>query len=220
MTAPSRRPDETTPDPALAGLAREVEALQRRLELIFDLPGRIEQIASLLAQHVESCASLTPTAAPPASWLDLPHDSVAAAEELLSELAKWVQSIYLRFADSEQSLPECWLWHPEVVEELLWLQTTWLAAYRPQAPSSAAGDWHDRQRPGVTRRIRDYAGLCSLERHQGADLLTTTAPTVTAADAIPAIACWWVLRRDEPAPVPTDQQLNAARGIGSKRGRR
>jgi hypothetical protein len=220
MTAPSRRPEETTPDPALAGLAREVEALQRRLEPIFDLPSRIEQIASLLAQHVESCASLMPPAAPPASWLDLPHDSVRAAEELLSELAKWVQSIYLRFADAAQSLPECWIWHPDVVEELLWLHTTWLAAYRPQASSSAAGDWHDRQRPGVTRRIRDYAGLCSLERHQGPDLPTTTAPTIAADDVIPAIARWWVAHRDEPAPGPADQQLDAAHRIGSKRGRR
>ena len=48
-------------------------------------------------------------------------------------LAGWVAGIYLRYLDAAQSLPECWLWHPEVVEELLWLHTAWLHAYRPAA---------------------------------------------------------------------------------------
>jgi hypothetical protein len=167
----------------VAGLAREVETLRRRLDQLQSLPQRIEQLAELLARQAETVPA--PAAPAPTSWLDLPTDpnrpaesssAVRVAEELLSGLAGWVGGVYLRYPDAAQTLPECWLWHPEVVEELLWLHTAWLAAHRPGAASTAVGDWHDRQRPGVVRRIRDYAGLCSLEQHQpGADRHTPTA---------------------------------------------
>ena len=43
----------------------------------------------------------------------------------------------------------------------------WSAAYQgPQASVALVGDWHDRQRPGVVRRIRQSAGSCSIENHQ------------------------------------------------------
>ena len=229
--APPDPPRSRDADPAgaVAGLAREVEALRRRLDGLDYLPHRVEQLADLFARQAETAAAATssPAAPEPPSWLDLPTDPgrsaesscpARAAEDLLTTLARWVGGIYLRYPDAAQTLPECWLWHPEVVEELLWLHTAWLAAYRAEAPGTAVGDWHDRQRPGVARRIRDYAGLCSLEQHQPGH--EQHSPVAPVRDAVPAIAGWWATQRADPAPAPTDEQLSAARRRGAQRGRR
>ena len=228
---PPPLPDVDQPGPGVAGLAREVEALRRRLDQLQGLPHRVEQLADLLARQAETVAAADASPATPASpsWLDLPAEpgraaessaAARAAEDLLATLAGWVGGVYLRYPDAAQTLPECWLWHPEVVEELLWLHTAWLAAHRPGAASTAVGDWHDRQRPGVARRIRDYAGLCSLEQHQpGADR-HTPAPDAPFTEAVPAIASWWATRRPDPAPAPYAEQLAAARRRGTQRGRR
>ena len=231
--APPDPPPSPDADPAgaVAGLAREVEALRRRLDALRSLPQRVDQLADLLARHAETAAATTPSSAIPASpsWLDLPADpgrpaessaAARAAEDLLTTLASWVGGIYLRYPDAAQTLPECWLWHPEVVEELLWLHTAWLAAHRPGAASTAVGDWHDRQRPGVARRLRDYAGVCSLEQHQpGADR-HTPAPAAPLVEAVPAVAGWWATHRSGPAPAPTAEHLDAARRQTPQRGRR
>jgi hypothetical protein len=134
--------------------------------------------------------------------------STRDAENLLSKLNAWVAGIYLRYNDA-RSLPVCWMWHPDIVEELLWLHLAWLAAHSPDAATSAVGDWHDRQRPGVVRRVNGYASACSLGAHRpGGDRHTTLVPTVV--DASDAIAGWWTTNRDEPAPEPTEEQLAAA----------
>jgi hypothetical protein len=117
--------------------------------------------------------------------------------------------VYVRYSDARH-LPECWLWHPDVVEELLWLHAAWIAAYDPEAPPTAVGDWHDRQRPGVVARVHKYAGLCSLEAHRSGQERHLPAPTSPTSDAIPVIAAWWAMSRSEPAPPPTDEQLAAA----------
>jgi hypothetical protein len=224
---PPPSPDGGPPSGAVAGLAREVETLRRRLDQLRSLPQRIEQLADLVAQQAETIAATTSVPAT-TSWLNLPTDpnrpaasssAARAAEQLLTELGGWVGDVYQRYPDAAQTLPECWLWHPEVVEELLWLHTAWLTAHRPGAPSTAVGDWHDRQRPGVVRRIRDYGGVCSLEQHQpGADR-HTPAPVAPLTDAVPDIAEWWATRRADPPPAPTSMQLDAARR-GPHRGRR
>jgi hypothetical protein len=225
---PPPSPDGGAPGGAVAGLAREVETLRRRLDQLQSLPQRIEQLAELLARQAETTAAPVGPAAPaPASWLDLSTGSdradesssaARAAEQLLTGLTGWVGGVYLRYPDAAQTLPECWLWHPEVVEELLWLQSAWLAAYRPGAASTAVGDWHDRQRPGVVRRIRDYAGLCSLEQHQpGADQ-RTPAQSASCTDAVSSIAGWWATRRADLPPAPTSEQLDAARRHSTHRG--
>jgi hypothetical protein len=86
---------------------------------------------------------------------------------MLGELAGWLHAVFLRYPDGVAVLPECWLWHPDVVEELLWLMCAWRAAYEGRGASvQLAGDWHDRQRPGVIRRVKTAAGSCSPERHQ------------------------------------------------------
>jgi len=51
-------------------------------------------------------------------------------------------AMYLRYPDAAATLPDCWLWHPDLVEELLWLSHAWTAAYQgPDASVALAGDW-------------------------------------------------------------------------------
>ena len=127
------------------------------------------------------------------------------ARLVLDQLMSWLGRVYLRYPDA--GLPECWLWHPDVIEELLWLRGAWRSAYHgPMASAQRAADWHDRQRPGVVRRIRAAAGSCSLREH-----LDQPAPhVVPAADAAPAIAVWWAGPAAASPPVPTGDQIRAA----------
>lgn len=202
---------------AVAGLAREVEDIRRTLDTYKTLPGQVEQLAQLVTQLAEATAQSTAgdDGKLMQSWLDLPRD-IAEAEVLLDDLARWLGVIYLRYTDGAQTLPECWLWHPDIVEELLWLRYSWAEAYRVErAPVSKAADWHDRLRPGVVKRIRATAGTCSLDNHlrdpnnrdrnAGSNRVV---PPVT--EAIGGIAEWWASRRYDNAPEPTDQQLAAA----------
>jgi hypothetical protein len=210
---------ECTTASSVAGLAREVEQLRRTVDELAGLHGRLDSLAGLVARLAETVAAAPSKepAAPAASWLDHPADpgrpteaskAVRDAEDLLSKLTAWVTGIYLRYTDA-RSLPGCWMWHPDIVEELLWLHLAWLAAHTADAPASAVGDWHDRQRPGVVRRVGGYAGACSLGAHRpGGDRHTPSVPTVTDASA--AIARWWATNRDEPAPEPTEEQLAVA----------
>jgi hypothetical protein len=218
------------PDAVVAGLAREIEALRRRVDHLAALPRRVDDLAHLFARLADTTASSRgKTAAPVApSWLDhstepgRPAETSRAARDadaLLVKLTGWVASIYLRYSDARQ-LPECWLWHPDIVEELLWLHAAWLAAYHVDAPASAVGDWHDRQRPGVARRIHAYAGLCSLENHLPGAERHMPAPVAPTSGAAPAIAAWWAVARDQPAPAPSPEQLDAAHRHAITRGRR
>ncbi|MFN2495757.1 MAG: hypothetical protein ABR608_07605, partial [Pseudonocardiaceae bacterium] len=186
---------------AVAGLAREVETLRRVIDPLRELPGRLDELAALVVQLAGATAATasTPTTVSASSWLDLAPDDVQAAHKLLTDLTRWMEVVYLRYPDAAQSLPDCWLWHPDVVEELLWLMQAWLAAYRDQdAPVSLAGDWHDRYRPGVVRRINATAGRCSLESHQPRDHPATGGPVVPVTGAVGPIATWWGAHRNDP----------------------
>jgi hypothetical protein len=192
----------------VAGLAREVDGLRRAVDPLRDVGGRVDDLAQLVGQLADALAALTarPGTTPAPSWLTLPTEP-ATVERVLAELCAWLHAVYLRYTDAAASLPECWLWHADVVEELLWLMHAWCAAYQGRSASVAlAGDWHDRQRPGVVRRIRGVAGSCSPEKHMtrtGWDQTPTGAVAVPGLDAVTAIAAWWAERRDDPAPEPT-----------------
>jgi hypothetical protein len=203
---------------SVAGVARDIEALRCSIETLSveelrRLPGRVDELAGLLARLADT---VNPTSAPGAggvvSWLDLPAD-LDTTYAVLGQLLAWMQVVYLRYPDAAASLPDCWLWHPDVVEELLWLRHTWLAAYRDDnAPITAAADWHDRYRPGVIRRITATAGRCSLENHQPRDdhPLPGAGPVVPGAGAAEQIATWWATHRTDPPPEPDDWQLATA----------
>ena len=204
----------TSPEPpeqanaAVAGLVREVDALRQAVEPLRALPERVDDLTRLTADLTNAVAALTArrAAQPCPSWLLLPADP-ALAGRVLDELSGWLTTIYLRYPDGADGLPECWVWHPDVVEELLWLMHAWAAVYQgPQASVALVGDWHDRQRPGVVRRIRLTAGSCSFENHQsraGWNRRPSGAPEVPGLGHLPSIAAWWGARRDETAPEPT-----------------
>ncbi|GAA1858739.1 hypothetical protein GCM10009836_43720 [Pseudonocardia ailaonensis] len=194
-----------TPDPSpLTGLAREVDGLRRAVDPLRELPGRVDELAQLVARLADSVAAPS-RRAPAPSWLMAPTDQ-GDVRLLLDEVVSWLGAIYLRYPDAVQGMPECWPWHPDAVEELLWLMHAWAAAYQGDGASVAlAADWHDRLRPGVVRRIRQSVGTCSRDNHRtrpGWTSLDGSAPVVASLDAFEAITDWWASRRSEPAPEP------------------
>ena len=192
---------------AVTGLAREVESVRRTLAGTASA-AELARVADLVTDLSQIMNATATPADPPPSWLALPADADVAAT-VLSDLVGWLGQVYLRYSDAARGLPECWLWHPDVVEELVWLRHAWFDAYKSgDASVRAAGDWHDRLRPGVARRIAGYTKACSLESHLP-DRASGAAP-VPMAEATDPIVTWWVNHRTEPGPAPTDQQLQAA----------
>jgi len=210
VIAPGKEPEFARAD-AVAGLAREVEGLRRAVDPLRDVGGRVDDLARLVGQLTDAVAALSkrPASTPAPSWLLLPADLVVV-ERVLGELCAWLHAVFLRYPDGVTALPECWLWHPDVVEELVWLMHAWCAAYQGKTASvQLAGDWHDRQRSGVIRRIRQNAGSCSVEKHQTRpdwEQYPAGAVDVPGVDAVGVIAGWWAARRDDPAPEPTTGQ--------------
>jgi hypothetical protein len=200
--------------PVAPPLTGEVAALAARLDELEQTAEQVDELAALVTELADTVTTTTaPATEVTASWLDFPSRPVvveADAEELLTRLAAWVGGVYLRYRDALTGFPECWLWHPEIVEELLWLHRAWQAAYAPRGPASLLGDWHDRQRPGVVRRVKDYAGMCSLEAHLPGMDRHHRAAQVPVLDAIAAVAEWWITGRAEPGPVPTAEQISQA----------
>jgi hypothetical protein len=226
---------------AVAGLARSVEALTRDVaamkaglkqtasktsvsrlnDTVASLGNTVASFGDLLTRLAAKPSSGHGTAdrskdssgvEPVRSWLRLPEDQ-AAVEAVLSELLPWMETTYLRYAAARETLPPCWLWHPEIVEELLWLMDAWTAAYEgDEASTKLVGDWHDRQRPGVTRRIGEYAPSCDVLAHRDtAEHRAITVPL--AADADPFVT-WWATDRDTNGPAPTPDQIKAGRRGG------
>jgi hypothetical protein len=154
------------------------------------------------------------------SWLDADLDprDPSVAEAILTRLADWLAGVYLRYPDA--SLPDCWLWHPDIVEELLWLHQAWLAAYADGARVTAAADWHDRYRPGVVTRIKKSADMCALDDHQPGKIRHRPARTAPVVNAITVIAAWWSTDRNQPAPAPSPEQIATATAAHRNVGRR
>ncbi|MCD2197688.1 hypothetical protein LQ327_30385 [Actinomycetospora endophytica] len=220
--APSDDDGEFARADALAGLAREVDGLRRGLDPLAGVPTRVDDLARTVAQLADALAATPPRPGPtPApSWLTA-SDDPDAARLLLEELCRWLHQVFLRYPDAAGVLSECWLYHPDAVEELLWLQHAWLAAYQAKGASvQLAGDWHDRQRPGVVRRLKAAGGSCSKERHQtrtGWGERPRGAVAVPGTDAVETIASWWATHRDEPAPEPApDRDGDRVPGFGSR----
>jgi hypothetical protein len=190
-----------TPDPqapatkgALAGVAREVDALRRAVRPLADLQARVDQLAATLAEAVDDLAATgrRPDPVRPVSWIAHSHD-LGETTRQLTELADWVGQVYLRYPVAARELPDCWLWHPDIVEELAWLHQVWQAAYDPNTGTVAAA---------ASNRV------CSLENHLQPDSgAVTMAPSV---GSVPAVAHWWTCVRDERPPVPTQADLDAA----------
>jgi hypothetical protein len=136
-------------------------------------------------------------------------EDIDQALTLLADLIPWLDRVYLAYADAV--LPTCWLWHPEVVEELWWLRCAHAEAYHPEAGSwLRAGDWHDRQRPNLVRRIRTAIGSCELSEHQPERPASHTPAGAPLTGAASLIAGWVAAGRPAPTPAPTGGQLAEA----------
>ena len=164
-----------------------------------------------------AAATADPSPQPPAlrSWL-LADDPELAAEAL-ADLTAWVWRVYLWYPDTW--LASCWMWHPEVVEELWCLRLAHADAFDPDTGTVLRmADWHDRQRPGVTRRVRAVLGKCELSRHvdrngRGIDVRPPDPPALARHAA--AVATVWAAGAGLDAvratgPEPTPEQLAEA----------
>lgn len=195
---------------SLNGLSREVETLRRGLASAIDATCRVDELTAVVAQLADavngpSVRGSGPTR--PVSYLRLPADEQAVLQ-VLEGLCGWLSEVFLKYsaARSRVMLPECWCWHPDVVEELLWLWKAWIAAYEgPNASAALAGEWHERSRPGVVHRIEAGVGRCDFARHgperveQRAALGRTVIP---APSTLGLVASWWGRDRAGRAPEP------------------
>lgn len=223
MTPPSTPPTPPTgPDPAaLAGLARQIDTLSRQVTAVQDTPGRIDSLAGTVQALTEFVDGLqvggepVPNKPRP-SWI-APAKALTeeTAGQLLADLLDWVDRVFLAYPDGAEALPGCWLWHPHAVEELLWLRHAHDEAYAgPKASGGAVGDWHDRYRPGVAKRLNTALNGCSVERHAATgrprDPIGDARAKSGAAPLGPLVeqmALWWSVNRDAEPPQPTPEQL-------------
>ena len=187
----------------LTALGRDVERTVRRLAhvegLVRDLAAGVTELAGRLDDLDEEQR--------PGSWLAA--DGNPAAADLLTDLVDWLGRVYLRYPGA--GLPSCWLWHPAVVEELLWLRHAHHVAYDgPRAAWAKVADWHERMRPGVARRIGEATGSCELLRHAPGGDRSGPAPTVPLTTALPDITRWAARGLPDPQPEPRPEQLTDA----------
>jgi hypothetical protein len=100
------------------------------------------------------------------TWVGMDTDT---RREALRELARWVDEVLVgRYQLDDRVLPRCWYRHPDAVEELSWLYADWTRVYRGGRGSStsAAGEWHDRWKPGVLDRITKALAGCAVGDHR------------------------------------------------------
>jgi len=199
MTAPD-------PDPRVPALGRDVERVALRVDnvelLVRQLAADVAGLAAVLQPPPEVGADGGddgPGAGAVRSWL-LGVDAAQARADLAG-LVEWLAAVYLRYPDA--ALPSCWAWHPAVVEELWWLRNAHRGAYEGEGASwRDAGDWHDRARPGVVKRIRAAIGGCDLARHAVNGDRRGVARPVPLAGAADQIATTWTEHRTAPEPTP------------------
>ena len=205
MSANGQHP---APDPRTVALGREVERIARRQVALDQEQAELDGLVRRLAEDVAVLIPATNEDEEPAalrSWLAA--DDPAQARTDLGELSEWIERVYLRFSDAD--LPSCWAWHPAVVEELWWLRHAHRGAFEGRGASwREVGDWHDRQRPGVVRRVRAALADCDLARHTADGDRQQPPPTAPLAQHLGQIAQHWTAHR--VTPTPTEQQLTDA----------
>lgn len=147
-----------TPDQLLSALTAEAA---RQAEQLDTVEAIVRGLAADVAQLVDDRAHI-PTVP---RWVDLDAQAAAQAWEALRT---WVVEVlvprhpHVSTGGSGRQLPSCWYRHPGLVEELSALHIAWCRAYRdPNAPATAAIEWHDKWLPGVISRIPQHAPRCS-----------------------------------------------------------
>lgn len=203
---------------AESGLGRQVERLSRQ---VVKTDAQVRSLAAGLQRLTERVTSNTSPGSPGSgsadpseadevltSWLTTSDFPEATA--LVDALTPWITAVYLRFPDSD--LPTCWALHPHVVEELWWLRNAWFDAYAGPKPSwQKIGDWHDRQRPGVVKRLSggDSGNRCNLGKHATNPQPEPAAPM---PDLLPHVLTAWCSTGRARWPLsPTTEQIADAR---------
>lgn len=198
-------------DPRLRALGRSLDRTGRRIDGVEKLVLQLAADVATLAQFVQAGAGPdgeSEEVLALRAWL-LADDADRAAADL-ADLCAWLGRVYLRYPRTD--LPTCWLWHPHAVEELWWLRRAHADAYNPEAGSwLRVGDWHDRQLPGVTRRLTEAIGACELALHLSGERAAGTPRAVAFRDLAPAVAQTWTGSGGrQPGPEPTRPQLDEA----------
>ena len=209
MTSTNGSHPTSLSDARLVALGRELERATRRLTTVEALTGQLDLMLRQLAADVTLLVPIPdePDESPAAvrSWLAAEEPTQARTD--LADLINWIDAVYRRYPGG--ALPSCWLWHPAVIEELWWLRRTHHGAYHGSAACwRDAADWHDRHRPGVSRRVTAALADCELSRHlPGGDRHQPAAPVPLGAAAA-SVAEHWATNRSTPDP--TGQQLTDA----------
>jgi hypothetical protein len=214
MTEPPPGPGETT-HPRLVALGRDIERTSHR---VGELDTLVRQLCADVTALARRLSGPTPetgdapeageTAPEVRAWLLIEDPEQAVAD--LSDLIEWLHHVYLRHHGA--TLPSCWLWHPGVIEELWWLRRAHAEAYHPKTGSwLRVGDWHDRQRPGVVKRIKQAVHGCELALHKAGAVHAQPPTEVPLADAAGRIAAAWTATgRHNAPPEPSAAQLGEA----------
>jgi hypothetical protein len=208
-------------DPRVLAMARAFDRTRRKVD---GLDNHVTQLAADLARLVGVVTAQRPPDAavrpgdepadndpddggkggPAAvrSWMLAADPEQAVAD--LADLIEWLDRVYLRYPNAE--LSACWLWHPHVVEELWWLRKAHSDAYHPKDGSwLRVGDWHDRQRPAVVKRIRDTVAKCDLSLHSPTKPHGQPAAAAPLASHAATIAAAWAGHGVRPEP--TSEQI-------------
>jgi hypothetical protein len=211
-------------DPRVLAMARAFDRTRRRVEgldtRVAQLAADITRMAGVLTAQRPPHSGDLPDSDPPEDDTD-PDDGTAVRSWLLgaapdvadpdqavadvTDLIGWLHRVYLRYPGSE--LSACWLWHPHVIEELWWLRNAHADAYHPADGSwLRVGDWHDRQRPAVAKRVREAIGSCDLSLHAPGKPHGQPAPVAPLTAHAAAIAAAWAAGGARPEP--TAEQLS------------
>jgi hypothetical protein len=137
------------------------------------------------------------------AWLLLVGEEPEELAERLTDLVGWLDAVYLRYPGTE--LPSCWMAHPWVVEELLWLRGYHAQAYGPQGGPVPQGMWHDQSLPRLAERIRKEIATCDLAKHVPAGQADKAPLAAPLAGHIQAFAEAW--SSTGLPPEPTAAQL-------------
>lgn len=202
------------PPTDVGALARELDRVARRVEeyvatgeRVGELETGLREVWGLINSVMDRLNGTTPQGEkpPPKAWLLISDPEQAVA--VLTDLVEWLDAVYLRFPGSE--LPACWMWHPWVIQELLWLRTSFAEADAAKLSGVPAGMWHDQQRPRVVDRIRQHIGSCDLKEHSAAGQKARPPAAAPLAGHVQALAEAWTSRGLPPEPTP--EQLEDAR---------
>lgn len=208
-------PDPGGPEHSrLRALARDVDRTGRR---VGELDTLVRQLSADVAALVGGLNPASPGSGAAGeahlgvrSWL-LVEDQERAHTDI-DDLIQWLDAVYLAYPGA--TLPTCWLWHPSLVEELWWLRQAHAEAYHPVVGSwIRVGDWHDRLRPNVVRRIRQAAVACELSLHRPGAEKGHPSLVAPLSQAAQTIAAWAAAGRPDPAPEPTPAELEAAEQV-------